>query len=261
MKMSRTTAVLVVVACLILQAAESKEELNLTSKFSKPVERALRSIQPTIQQSSAFGSCTQQQVINIYSYYPSDCADAVQSVAATTLTDAQSVASFYSTLCLPRCNRALAQFYFECGFEALGELFIQLCSTNANNERCYNLIGTFITNATSVQSSCPMNESSCPSSCQSSILDYCNNVGCCMNVFNTSATPFIAANDYRLWASCSVETPGFCTQSTVNHSTSTSGTEFLCIFSKYRNINTDQKCNIIYAETLFPYQVCIMWTT
>jgi len=65
--MSRTTAVLVVVACLVLQAAESKEELNLTSKFSKPVERALRSIQPTIQQSSAFGSCTQQQVINISS--------------------------------------------------------------------------------------------------------------------------------------------------------------------------------------------------
>jgi len=43
-----------------------------------------------------------------------------------------------------------------------------------------------------------------------------NNAGCCVNVFNNSAlTELIAADDNRLWVSCSVETPGFCTQSSV----------------------------------------------
>ena len=209
-----TTAVFVVVACLTLQAAESKNDFSLTNTFPKPVERAARSIQP--RQSSAFGSCTVQQLTNIYAGYPSDCARVARSASSIDVTDAQSVASIYSTLCIPRCNRALVRFYFECGFEALGEVFIQLCSTNANNQRCYNLIGTLNTDGARVQSSCPTSGSSCPSSCRSSIQTFRNNAGCCVNVFNTSAlTELFAADDNRLWVSCSVETPGFCTQSTV----------------------------------------------
>ena len=90
-----------------------------------------------------------------------------------------------------------------------------------NNIRCYNLIGTLDADATRVQSSCPTGGSSCSSSCQSSILTYRNNAECCVNIFNTSAlTEFIAAGNYSLWASCSVETPGFCTQSTVRRPSS-----------------------------------------
>ena len=187
----------------------------MTNIFSKPAERAARSIQP--RQSSAFGSCTAQQVRNIYAGYPSDCARALQSASSIDMTDAQGVASLYSTACIPRCNRALARFYFECGFETLGEMFIQLCSTNANNQRCYNLIGTLGTDAARVHSSCPTSGSSCPSSCRSSIQTFRNNAGCCVNVFNNSAftAELIAADDNHLWVSCSVETPGFCTQSTV----------------------------------------------
>ena len=220
MKMNQSTAVFVLAACLILQAAESKVELSLTTKSSKPVERAARSIQP--RQSNVLGSCTTQQLRNIYANYPSDCARVLRSVDSTDLTDAQGVASLYSTLCIPRCNRALVRFYFECGFEAFGELFIQLCSTNANNQRCYNLIGTLDTDAARVQSSCPTSGSSCPSSCRSSIQTFRNNAGCCVNVFNTSAlTELLAADDNRLWVSCSVETPGFCTQSSVIRSGAT----------------------------------------
>jgi len=124
MKLTPTTAVFVVIACLIAQAAESKEELSLTTTFSKPVERAARAIQP--RQSNVLGRCTVQQLRNIYAGYPSDCALVVQSVGSIDLTDAQSVAPIYSTACIPRCKQALARFYFECSFEALGELFIQL---------------------------------------------------------------------------------------------------------------------------------------
>ena len=213
--MTPTTAVFVVVTCLTLQAADSKDDLSLTTKFSKPVERAARSIQP--RQSNVVGSCNTQQLRNIYAGYPSDCARVLQSAGSADLTDARFVSSIYSTLCVPRCSQAIARFYFECGFEAFGELFIQLCSTNANNERCYNLIGTLDADAARVQSSCPTGGFSCPRICQSSILTYRNNAGCCVNVFNTSAlTEFITADDYSLWASCSLRTPGFCTQSTVS---------------------------------------------
>jgi len=214
MKKNQSIAVIVVAACLIVQAAESKEDLSLTTKFSKPVERAARSIQP--RQSSTLGSCTTQQLGNIYAGYPSDCTSVLQSAGSIDVSDAQSVASVYGTLCIPRCNRALVRFYFECGFEDLGKVFIQLCSTNANNQRCYNLIGTLATDAARVQSSCPTSGSFCPSSCRSSIQTFRNNAGCCVNTFNSSTfDQLIAADDNRLWVSCSVQTPGFCTQSTV----------------------------------------------
>ena len=212
--MNQSTAVFVAIACLIVHEAESKNDFSLTTKSSKPVERAARAIQP--RQSNVLGSCTVQQLRNIYADYPSDCTRVVQSALSIDLTDAESVASIYSTLCIPRCNQALARFYYECGFEALGEMLIQLCSTNANNQRCYNLIGTLDTDAARVQSSCPTSGSSCPSSCRTSIQTFHNNAGCCVNFFNNSVlTDLIAADDIRLWVSCSVEPPGFCTQSTV----------------------------------------------
>ena len=218
MKMNASTVILVALAaCLTLKAVESTlTSSSLLPMFSKPAERAARSIQT--RQANAVGSCTSRQLVNIYAGYPSDCARVLQSSAGANLTDPRVTARLYSTLCQPRCNRAIARFYFECGFESFGELFIQLCSTNSNNARCYDLIGALDSDGTRVESSCPTGgSSSCPSSCQSAILTFRNNLGCCVNVFNTSAlTDFIDVDDYYLWASCSVETPGFCTQSTVN---------------------------------------------
>ena len=44
-----------------------------------------------------------------------------------------------------------------------------------------------------------------------------------MNIFDMSATmDVIAVDNKNPWMSCSVETPGFCTQSTVSHSGATS---------------------------------------
>jgi len=151
------------------------------------------------------------------------------------LCSCSSVSCFYwldrrpesSIFAIPSVYRALVQFYFECGFESLGEVFIQLCSTNANNQQCYNLIGTLGTDAARVQSSCPTGGSSCSSSCWSSIQTFCNNAGCCVNVFKTSAlTELIAADDNHLWVSCSVETPGFCTQSSVSHPSGGTNTHY-----------------------------------
>jgi len=103
--MGPMNAVFVVAACLILHAAESKDDFSLTTKSSKPVERAARSIQP--RQSNVLGSCTTQQLRNIYAGYPSDCARVLRSVDSTDLTDTQGVASIYSTLCIPGATEPL----------------------------------------------------------------------------------------------------------------------------------------------------------
>ena len=216
MKMNLITAVFVVVACLVVQAAESKEDSTII--FSEPAERVARSIQP--RQINLLGSsnCTQDQLDNIFDGYPSDCPSVNRSNGIVALPLADFFSGALSAFCTPRCNPAFARYFFECGFEASGELFIQYCSTNANNERCYNLLNTLATDAVRVQSSCPTGGSSCTSSCQSSIATYRNNSGCCVSVFNISgiSNPEAANNNYSLWASCSVETPGLC-QSTVSH--------------------------------------------
>jgi len=228
MKMNLITAVFVVVACLIVQAAESKNDLSLTTVFSKPVERVARSIQRR-----QFNSCTQVQLENIFDGYSSDCPSVNRSTGLTVLTDIIASITQSGALCAPQCNPAIARYFSECSSGALVEVFIQFCGTNANNESCYNLTNTLATDAATVQLSCPTSGSSCSSSCQSSILTYRNNSGCCVNVFNSSTLinfpgvatlNFAAANNNSLWVSCSVETPGLCTQSTVSRPGSLPGT-------------------------------------
>jgi len=182
----------------------------LTTTFSNPVERVARSIQRRQINSLGSGNCTQDQLDNIFDSYPSDCPSVNLSTGIVVLTD---VNRSFSAFCTPQCNPVVARYLFECGFEASGELFIQICSTNANNERCYNLLNTLNTDAARVASNCPLDGSSCSSSCQSSILTYRNNSGCCVSVISQGL--FNANNNYSVWVSCSVETPGFCTQSTV----------------------------------------------
>ena len=257
-KMSQSTAVFVVIACLILQAVESKNDLSLTTVFSKPVERVARSIQRR-----QINNCTQVQLENIFDGYPPDCPSVNLSTGLTVLTDILAgILLQSSAFCAPQCNPAIARYFSECSSGALVEVFIQFCSTNANNESCYNLTNTLVTDATTVQSSCPTSGSSCSSSCQSSILTYRNNSGCCVNVFNSSilnnfpglaTSIFAAANNNSLWVSCSVETPGFCTQSTVSRPGSLPGT------TSGPNSGTTSSPNSGTTNTQYPLSKLFTW--
>ena len=108
--------------------------------------------------------------------------------------------------------------------KTLLKCFFHVCATNSDNNRCYDVLETLITDSRRVDATCPSDRSSCPSTCRNSLLTFRDNSECCVNLYNNSATfpfPFsFTADDYSLWASCSVETPGFCTESSVSRSSS-----------------------------------------
>jgi len=213
----------VVVACLTmqLQAAEDDPASSLAHAYSEPTVRVAQSLQR--RQSNQVNNaiitianlrCTQQQIDNIFEGYPSDCNNALQ-----TTINGSSVQPVYRTLCLPRCNQALVQFFSDCSTEGFFELFFHLCAINSNNNRCYDVFETLLTDSFIVNAACPSNRSSCLSTCRDSIVTFRQNSECCVNLYNNSATIpnfSFTADDYSLWAGCSVETPGFCTDSSVN---------------------------------------------
>ena len=52
----------------------------------------------------------------------------------------------------------------------------------------------------------------CSSECKGRIKELSNSLGCCVNHYNTSDSPPLGLS-YSLWASCEVESPGFCESS------------------------------------------------
>ena len=223
--MKITLVSVVVVACLTLQLQEvnCNHVSNLNRIMSEPAKVVTRSIQPRQNPAAQFNaitvinsSCTQQQFDDIFEGYPSDCDIALRAL----FTSPSAMAITFQTLCLPRCNQAIAQFYSECGTEDTIEVFFQFCATNSDNNRCYNVFETLITDSFRVDMACSSDRSSCPSICRNSIIAFRDNSECCVNLYNNSATfafPFsFTADDYSLWASCSIETPGVCTDSSVN---------------------------------------------
>ena len=211
----------VVVAYLTMQLEDPVSAL--AHVYSEPAVRVAHSLQRRQSDFNAITvanlDCTPQRIVNIFEGYPSDCTNALQ---ANLNSSAAQTVTVYSTLCLPRCNRALAQFYSECGTEDFIEVFFHLCAINSNNNRCYNIFETLLNDSRRVDAACPSDRSSCPSTCRDSILTFRDNSECCVNLYNNSATfppvPSFSftADEYSLWAACSVETPGFCTDSSVS---------------------------------------------
>ena len=104
------------------------------------------------------------------------------------------------------------------------------CAVNENNEFCVAVVGSNLIDSgsstdseyTSLAINCVSSSSSfCSSSCQNAVTNIANSHGCCVNVFNISIGGIqVPQLSYSLWNRCGVDTPGFCSASTL----STSGT-------------------------------------
>ena len=244
----------VVVACLTmqLQAAENDPASSLAHAYSEPAVRVAQSLQRRQSNQVNFNvitvanlRCTQQQIDNIFEGYPSVCNNALQ-----TTINISSVPPLYRTLCLPQCNQALVQFFSDCSTEGFFELFFHVCAINSDNNRCYDIFETLLNDSFIVNAACPSNRSSCPSTCRDSILTFRQNSECCVNLYNNSARfPIFpnfsfTADDYSLWAGCSVETPGFCTDSSVNRPGSSGPTSTPGPTSNSVNVNAITIANL-----------------
>ena len=103
---------------------------------------------------------------------------------------------------------------------------VDACSVNENDQFCAAIVGSNVIDSggsndqqfTSLVTNCASSSSSfCSSSCRSAVTSIANSHGCCVNVFNIS----IGGNQvpqlsYGLWNRCGVDTPGFCSASTLS---------------------------------------------
>ena len=104
---------------------------------------------------------------------------------------------------------------------------VNICAINENNEFCATVVGSNLIDSgsstdsdfTSLVINCSSSilSPSCSSSCQNAVTNIANSHGCCVNVFNIS----IGGNQvpqlsYGLWNRCGVDTPGFCSTSTLS---------------------------------------------
>ena len=105
------------------------------------------------------------------------------------------------------------------------------CSMNANGAYCGQLAynGTINSVLNNVERHCNSSHANqCNQTCASSIKEAKRLVGCCLTVYNTSASTYYSsfpdAFSYDLWTSCGVELPGVC-QNTLNLNLSRSTVE------------------------------------
>ena len=101
---------------------------------------------------------------------------------------------------------------------------VEVCRVNENNEFCAAVSGSnaessiqdsdFISLVTNCSSS---SSSFCSPSCQNAVTTIANSHGCCVNVYNTSIGGIqVLQLSYGLWNRCGVDTPGFCSASTLS---------------------------------------------
>ena len=128
----------------------------------------------------------------------------------------------YDFFCEPRCGQPLVNTFCVCGIERDAELVIQACSFNAQGQRCTlrQEIEPLTTALTAAEKVClPYSHgSSCSQACKTALVASRDLGGCCVNLFNITRSNLIAIDDYALWASCGIQTPGFCGGSSLSPS-------------------------------------------
>jgi len=164
------------------------------------------------------GSCTADEIRQIFANYPQDCASrlGMLDLSAVLNQDVPTLIAGYRIICEPRCGNPIITFYNRCGLSRFSGVLRSFCSRNDAGGFCYEDFGTLIPNSNSVARSCIPRVSTCTTSCQSSLTAFRNSNGCCLNilnntVFSSGANSFILPTlDNDLWSDCGVDTPGFC---------------------------------------------------
>ncbi len=211
--------ILVAAVCSLLLSSASGER----PFSSEPVVRALRHA-GAMSERQNFGTCSPSRVASILSGYPSDCQSRLQRLDLLALErgDLNELEDVYDFFCEPRCGQPMVNAFCRCGFEQLGELVVQACSLNAQGQRCTlrTVIEPLTDALTIAEGEClPYSPgSTCSTACKTALEAARDLGGCCVNIYNITRTDVIEIDEYALWASCDVETPGFCGGSSLSTS-------------------------------------------
>ena len=189
--------------------ATVQAEVSLPAQGIKVAHTAINSNHLEKRQAD-FGTCTQNQLVDIFENYPSDCAETLQAIESLDLQnpDPDQLASIYDDFCPPRCSEPVFRFYRTCGFRDLETIASGFCGCNADGERCYNLLQELDDGIADVVAECP-SVSNCSSSCQTAVQGFSSS-GCCVNIFNNTFDilgNLTIADDFALWNECGVPVP------------------------------------------------------
>jgi len=163
-----------------------------------------------------FGTCTADEVRQIFANYPQDCLSEFGrlDVSAILNQDSSAIIAAYRIVCQPRCGNPAISLYNQCGVSVYSSILRSFCSRNDAGGLCYEDFGTLIPDYTRVSANCIPHVSTCTSSCQSSLITFGSNHGCCLNIFNNtvfnSNSVIFPVLENDLWSDCGVNTPGFC---------------------------------------------------
>ena len=171
------------------------------------------------RQTSIFGTCSRNQVANIFANYPRDCAAQLGNLDVSGILglNAAALTATYRIICQPRCGNPIITFYSRCGFSQYIGVTRGVCTRDDAGVFCYEKFNTLVPNEQAVMTQCRLPRSSfqvCTTGCQSALITWRNENGCCINilnstVFSTSGSTYATFSN-NLWSSCGVGTPGFC---------------------------------------------------
>ena len=168
----------------------------------------------------------------------SDCGNSLPlnpPADAQTCTTSEFVRRTLQYQCMPSVGQPLidALLQSDSNCDSFATLVADGCATNANGQRCGDVISmNLISSASSdsllssLASSC-ISTTTCNSTCQSAVTNITSAYGCCVNIYNSSAFQDLGLQfsslSYDVWNACGVSSPGFCTSplSTSPLSTST----------------------------------------
>ena len=125
--------------------------------------------------------------------------------------------AFFCDSLNPICARTLTDAWFACNLTGRAEFHIALCGRNTNGELCGEIFETIVRVLSPVEDVCLPHYINCSMECQNAIKNASDAAGCCVNIFNNTAIErlFIGIelliDEFALWSSCGVDTPGFCT--------------------------------------------------
>ena len=169
------------------------------------------------RQTAEFGSCSQNEFLRFFEDYSDSCTRRLRSLAAIDTTDLSpgEIASLQAAFfCDPDCGQPFVDAYFACDLEGLAQYTIGLCGTNEDGDRCGDIVDNIIAVLSPAEDVCLPRSSVCSIRCRNALETASDAVGCCVNIFNTTefeediGNPLI--DEFALWSSCGVDTPGFC---------------------------------------------------
>ena len=216
-------AVIVFLTVLLVPGGHFRQQVT-----SSALQGALEAVQflstssvTTKRQTQIFGTCSRNQVANIFANYPLDCAAQLSNLDVSAIVDqnAGALTAAYRIICQPRCGNPIITFYSRCGFSQYIGITRGVCTRNDAGMFCYEEFNTLLPNEQQVITQCGIPRSSfqvCTTGCQNALITWRSENGCCINILNSTvfsapgSTNAIATLSNNLWSSCRVGTPGFC---------------------------------------------------